>query len=44
MLFGADQLMKTYVEQNFDGAKRKKLTDRIVLQQGTQQGNVSEPA
>ncbi|HJB82134.1 MAG TPA: signal peptidase II [Candidatus Mediterraneibacter intestinavium] len=31
VLFGADQLMKTYVEQNFDRGEEKKLTDRIVL-------------
>lgn len=29
VLFGADQLMKTYVEQNFDRGEEKKLTDRI---------------
>lgn len=31
VLFGADQLMKTYVEQNLDKGEEKKLTDRIVL-------------
>lgn len=30
-LFGADQLMKTYVEQNLDKGEEKKLTDRILL-------------
>ncbi|HJD46452.1 MAG TPA: signal peptidase II [Candidatus Mediterraneibacter norfolkensis] len=31
VLFGADQLMKTYVEQNLDKGEEKKLTERIVL-------------
>lgn len=31
VLFGVDQLMKTYVEQNLDKGEQKKLTDRIVL-------------
>ena len=31
VLFAADQLMKTYVEQNMDKGEEKNLTDRIVL-------------
>lgn len=31
VLFGADQLMKTYVEQNLDKGEEKKLTDRVLL-------------
>ena len=31
VLFGADQLMKTYVEQNLDKGEEKMLTDRVML-------------
>ena len=31
VLFGADQLMKTYVEQNLDRGEERNLSDRIVL-------------
>ena len=30
-LFGADQICKTYVEQNLDPEEEKRLTDRVVL-------------
>ena len=38
VLFGADQLMKTYVEQNLDRGEERKLTDRIVLSRGHNKG------
>lgn len=31
VLFGADQLMKTYVEQNLDRGEEENMADRIVL-------------
>ena len=37
-LFGADQICKTYVEQNLDPEEEKRLTDRVVLRRAHNRG------
>ena len=37
-LFGADQICKTYVEQNLDSEEEKRLTDRVVLRRAHNRG------